>query len=89
MGCSVFEFPHSLIPQLPLLPPRARHVARPSALYCGRVTFIFVGIFFLNEFREQLLLHSCLPSFAFAHIGECIPAVPSGVCISLVQAGAL
>lgn len=51
--------------------------------------FFFCRIF-LNEFREQLFLDSCLPSFSFAHIGggECIPAVPGGVCISLVQAAA-
>lgn len=89
MGFSGFGFLHFLIPQLHPLPPWARHAALPSAVCCGRVTFIFVG-YFLNEFREQLFLHSCLPSFSFAHIGggECIPAVPGEVCISLVQAAA-
>lgn len=89
MGFGVFGFLLFPIPQLHPLPPRARHAALPSAVYRGRVTFIFVG-YFLNEFREQLFLHSCLPSFSFAHMwgGERIPAVPGGVCISLVQAAA-
>lgn len=79
MGFRVFGFLHFPIPQLHPLPPRARHAALPSAVYGGRVTFIFVG-YFLNEFREQLFLHLCLLSFSFAHMGgERIPAVPGGV----------
>lgn len=59
----VFVLPYSLVPQLCLLSSKLA-ILHIRVLHTIDDSHLFLQGYFSNEFREQMFLHLCLPSFS-------------------------